>query len=585
MDSPEQIAFNFDAPAAERFDAQSELQKSHAPKTLSDLLLPPEDMREVISYINDDLAEQAVMRKAIGNNVVPFPPKHRGRKRGMQSIYVDDFHVKVNNQYYEKSTALGFDAMRQMVDHTPVLSGVILTRIRQINRFCQVQESGEGPGFAIRHIDREHQLTGDEHESIQLLQRFFTHNGWEFRPRARKRLKRDNFSQFMAKLVRDTLTLDAAAIETEMKRDRALGLDGLYAVDGGTIRLCSEDGYEGDDEIFALQVVQGVIRTAYTYEDLIYEPRNPRSDVLVAGYGMGEVELLVRVVTGFLNAMTLNIRGFSENSIPRGMLHLSGNYAEQDLNAFKRYWNAMVKGINNSWTLPVMVSKDQESRAAFENFGQEFNEMYFSKWMTFLTSIICAIYSMSPDEINFESFSASKSALSGNDTEEKLANSKDKGLRPLLSYFSTIFSDFVVAEFSDKYVFRWTGLDEEDEEQRWEAKKLAYTWNELRAAEGQDAVEGPMGDAPLNPSLIGPWSQMQQAEQPEDFGQPEDGADEEADADDRENGDFGEDTRERGDFGEASGGEEKGDEQDQGDGDPEQISKAFNLPPIFPISP
>ena len=28
----------------------------------------------------------------------------------------------------------------------------------------------------------------------------------------------------------------------------------LYAVDGSTIRLCTEDGYEGDDEIFALQV-------------------------------------------------------------------------------------------------------------------------------------------------------------------------------------------------------------------------------------------------------------------------------------------------------------------------------------------
>src|SRR5690606_737434 len=100
--------------------------------------------------------------------------------------------------------------------------------------------------------------------------------------------------------------MDAAPIETEFKRDRNLGIDGLYAVDGATIRLCTEEGYNGNDEIFALQVVQGQVRSAYTHDDLIYEPRNPRSDVLVAGYGMGEVELLVRVVTGFLNAMTLN---------------------------------------------------------------------------------------------------------------------------------------------------------------------------------------------------------------------------------------------------------------------------------------
>ena len=588
MDSTEQTAFNFNAPAAERFDAQSELQKSHAPSAFSDLL-PQDAVRDVIDFINDDLAQQQLMGKAIQNNVVPFAPKHRG-KGGMQSVFVDDFQVVINSEYYEKPSALGFDAMRTMVDQTPILSAVIMTRIRQINRFCRVQESGEGPGFAIRHVDRDHNLSASERESIQLLQGFFTHSGWEWKPRVRKRLHRDTFTQFMAKLVRDTLTLDAAAIETEFKRDRNLGIDGLYAVDGASIRLCTEDGYNGDDEIFALQVVQGQIRTAYTYDDLVYEPRNPRSDIMVAGYGLGEVELLVRTVTGFLNAMTLNIRGFSENSIPRGMLHLTGNYSEQDLRAFKRYWNAMVKGINNSWSLPVMVSKDHESRAAFENFGQEFNEMYFSKWMTFLTSIICAIYSMDPSEINFESFAASKSALSGSDTEEKLASSKDKGLRPLLSHFENIFSDFIVADFSDKYVFRWTGLDEEDSEKRWEAKKLSNTWNEMRASEGLDAVDGPMGDAPLNPSLIGPWLQMQQQEggEQEDFGQPEDGAEEEQPGEDeRDQGDFGDDTRESGDFGGDPGTEEE--EPDKASRSPEpdteQMSKAFGLPPIFPIEP
>src|SRR5690606_26466673 len=111
-------------------------------------------------------------------------------------------------------------------------------RIRQINRFCQINESGHGPGFAIRHVDRNHQLTEDEQQSIQLLQKFFQHCGWEWNPRRRKRLRRDSFSQFMAKLVRDTLTMDAAPIETEFKRDRNLGIDGLYAVDGATIRLC-----------------------------------------------------------------------------------------------------------------------------------------------------------------------------------------------------------------------------------------------------------------------------------------------------------------------------------------------------------
>ena len=73
----------------------------------------------------------------------------------------------------------------------------------------------------------------------------------------------------------------------------------MYAIDGATIRLCTEEGYRGDDEVFALQVVQGNIRAAYTYDDLIYVPRNPRTDVMVGGYGMSETELLIQTVTGF----------------------------------------------------------------------------------------------------------------------------------------------------------------------------------------------------------------------------------------------------------------------------------------------
>lgn len=524
-DSAAQVAFDQSAPQNEQTAALSELQKGAAPSVLSDLL-PNDAVRDVIAHINADYEDQA-LRKAINPNVVPFPSKRSEKgDRGMQSVLLDDWQLSIQGDYWERPSALGFDSLRMMVDQTPILNAVVMTRIRQVQRFCRVSEKNtDAPGFEIRHIDKRHQLENAELESIQLLNRFFSNCGWEFSPRKRKALRRDSFSQFMAKAVRDSLTLDSVGIETEWKRDKNLGLDGFYAVDGATIRLCTEQGYRGDDEMFALQVVQGRVSTAYTFEDLIYEPRNPRSDVRACGYGLPETELLIRVVTGFLNAMTYNIKGFDQNAIPKGMLHLSGNYTTDDITAFKRYWNSMVKGVNNQWSLPVMVSKDQESKASFEKFGVDYNEMYFSKWMTFLTSIICAIYGMSPQEINFDSFTGGNtSALSGSDTSEKLAASKDSGLRPVLSYFENLFTDYVAQEFSDKYVFRWTGLDPADADKKHEIRKMVLTVNEARAEEGYEAMDGPLGEAPLNPSLVGPWMQMtQQPEQPQDFGQPPDG--------------------------------------------------------------
>lgn len=507
-------AFNNDAPADERSQAMGEAQAAAMPSTVA-------DMMPVVQFMQQQMQEQEFQKALAKPNVIPFPSRAvKDNKPGMQSVWLNDTYGNAMGEWRERWSGITFDMLRGMVDQTPILSAVVMTRVRQVQRFMRANSGGTGPGFQIALKDQAAKLGADEQKTVALLQNFFTNNGWEANPRQRARLRRDNFSSFMAKSVRDTLTLDSAPIETEYKRNKALGLDGFYAVDGATIRLANEVGYQGEDEIFALQVVDGNIRAAYTYDDLIYVPRNPRTDVLVGGYGMSETELLVRVVTGFLNAFTYNTSYFDKNSIPKGLLHLSGDYDQNDLANFRRYWNAMVRGINNAWSLPVMVSKNQESKASFENFGVEVNEIMFAKWMTFLTSIICAIYGIAPDEINFESFTAGTSSLSGSDTEEKLVNSKDKGLRPLLSYYEDLFSDYIVSDFGDKYCFRWTGLDEEDPQTRWDKEKTTLTFNEARKARGLEEVKGEWGNAPLYQPLIGIYMQEQQANS-EDYGNPD----------------------------------------------------------------
>ena len=506
------------APADERNDALTSAQSAALPSSIMDML-------PLVEYMAQQREEEEFNKALRKPNVVPFPSQNAQTKnKGMQSVWLDDREIQILGDWYEKPSTFSFDMMRHMVDQTPILSAVVMTRIRQVKRFCRVQSNDRGPGFHICLKNQSGQkVNKKEQESIDALQGFISNCGWEANPRQRQRLKRDNFSGFMSKFIRDTLVLDSAPIETEFKRDRSLGLDGFYAVDGATLRLCSEDGYRGDDEIFALQVIQGNVRAAYTYDDLIYVPRNPRTDVCNGGYGMSEVELLVRTVTGFINAMTYNQKYFDSNSIPKGLLHLSGNYSQDDISSFKRYWNSMVKGINNSWALPVMVSKDQDSRATFEKFGVEANEIMFAKWMTFLTSIICAIYGIAPDEINFESFTAGSSSLSGSDTKEKLINSKDKGLRPLLAHCEDIISDYILAEFGDKYAFRFTGLDEKTPELEWQEEVATSTWDELRQRRNKQPIGGLLGDAPTNQAMIPVYLQSQQpdpSQQPEQPGQP-----------------------------------------------------------------
>jgi Phage portal protein len=513
-DNQIKTAFDPSAPADERFDAQSEAFQQHAPKALSDLVLPPEDLRPVIDWINNDFEDQAFAKAQQGANVIQFPGgrPQKDKKAGPRSVFLDDLQLLIHGEWYEKPGVLSPESLRTMIQQTPILSAILMTRVRQVGRFARVQEQDRGPGFTFRHADRDHELTASDQKAINELQLFFQHCGFEPDARKRRALKRDCFQHFMAKLVRDSLTLDMTAIETETKRDRKLGVDGLYALDAGTIRLVDEEGYRGDDSIIALQVVNGMVRTAYSAQDLIVECRNPRSDLVIGGYGLSETEILIKVVTGLLNVLNLNSDYFNKNSFPPGVLHLCGNFSNQDLSAFKRYWRAMVNGgggVGSSrFAIPVMTSKDQESKASFEKFGVDVDDMLFGKFVTFLTSIACAVYGMDPAEISFESFSAGRSPLSGSDTEQKLASSMDKGLRPLLSYFEDLFTDYVSSSFGP-WVFRWTGLDEEDEQVREERAKLVLTVNEVRAIEGYEKLDGPLGDAPVNQSLVGPWMQLQ----------------------------------------------------------------------------
>lgn len=517
------VANDPSAPTAERHDAEVEFRKSHGTADLAAELFPSAEMEPVIARIQDIMAEQDLNKAARGNLIVgPWAKKRQ--TDGAQSVTLDDFQIQTQGPYWDRPGILGFDSMRAMVEQTPILNSIVLTRIRQVNRFCRPRMGNTGPGFVIEHVDPSVELNDEQQKSVQLLQRFMINGGWETDPRRRKRLKRDPFSRFMAKSVRDTLTLDAAPIETEFKRDVNLGIDGFYALDGATIRLCTEQGYEGDDEVFALQVIQGNIRTAYTYNDLVYEVRNPRTDVTACGYGYSETEMLIRIVTYLLNAMTFNGSFFDSNSIPRGILQLYGAYDPSDIAAMKRQWNAMCRGIQNSHNLPLLISKDQESGANFTEVGGQLDEMAFAKWMTFLTAIACAIYGTAPEEISMESFATTSRGLGGNDTEEKLVSANDKGLAPLLGFYEDVFSDFILQPFSPQYMFRFKGLDDEDGKQRFERQKLTQTWNEMRAVDGMDPIEGPMGDAPLNPVLSSLWAaenDVGQPEQPEeDFGDP-----------------------------------------------------------------
>jgi hypothetical protein len=111
-----------------------------------------------------------------------------------------------------------------------------------------------------------------------------------------------------------------------------------------------------------------------------------------------------------------------------------------------------------------------------------------------------------------EGFTPNKSSLSGDDTVEKLASAKDKGLYPLLKDASSFISDEILYPFTNRIVLEFTGLDSVNSEERFQEKIRMMTVNERRAMYDMPAHPlGWFGDLPADESLLSAEFQRLQA--------------------------------------------------------------------------
>ena len=522
MDLPDKARASEDprTPEDERHDINAELFQEFR----NDLaIIPREALIELHQeFLSSDFGKSVPTFSAFQR---PYRGKYK-RDKHKSYLYIDELGIVAGGAmqpWVEKSTTHAFEVLKAMVEHTSILNAVIATRIRQIQPFLRPHERhAEHPmGFEIRPKDKglSDKLTEDEKKISEDIQCFIMNCGDERDPRKRDWVhRRSNLGTFIAKSVRDTLTMDACPIETEMTRN-GQRLSGFYAIPGETIRLAHEEGYSGDDQIIAVQIYEDQVVATYEPTDLIYPIRNPRTDIQSARYGYAETEQFVRIVTGFINALNYNMAGFDRNNIPRGFLTMFGNFDHSQLNDFKRRWTSLLNGAARRWSFPVMASQDKEAGANWTPIDVGFDEMHFAKWMSFLVSVICAIYSIAPEEINFDSFTSRQSTpLGGEDTSEKLAASRDKGLEPLIAWYECLFNEYVIPLIHPDYELRFVGLHSEDEEWLRSIKEKTSTYNEMRKLRGEDEFEDEvLGNAPMDPNLLPLYMQQLQQEEMADI--------------------------------------------------------------------
>jgi hypothetical protein len=115
----------------------------------------------------------------------------------------------------------------------------------------------------------------------------------------------------------------------------------------------------------AVQLVQGMPISAFSHWDMIYDVRNPRADLNAMGYGYSELEQMIRVLTGYYNAINFNHAGMDKNSLPRGFVTVFGAYNDRAARDFERRMKTMLRAASNRWEVPIMlVDLDQDYECA-----------------------------------------------------------------------------------------------------------------------------------------------------------------------------------------------------------------------------
>lgn len=403
---------------------------------------------------------------------------------------------------YNPKPGIPFSGLRYLARRIEIVQAILRQRQRQLQAFCEPAKLDSEPGWMLGPANQDAELGDDHKEFLEWLQKFLLCGGRRFDPLGRRMGGRDDFKTFLTKLAGDSLTLDHAAIETVPLRG-ALGLDSFFLRDSGTFYFAADNLQETG--VYAYQDMPMGEQLSFGFDELAILQRNPQTELEWCGYGYGELEAGLDTISTVLSAFAYTREGLDNNAIPRGILLVSGNYDPIAWQQFQTAWQARVRGAANAHSLPVMRSQSQQGSVQYVQTGAPVSEMAFAKWISLQIAILTSLYGMDPTEIGMESFSAGgASSLSGSDTKERMAASRDKGLGPFLKHVSAAISDHILSRFTTTpwIRFRFTGLNAQDEATAEAERSRLATVDELRGKHGMKPHPLPwIGALPADQSM------------------------------------------------------------------------------------
>lgn len=233
-----------------------------------------------------------------------------------------DYPVAINTVWTPKGegseTGISFGQLRTLADASDLVRLAIETRKDQMGRL----------EWLIAPRDQTKDASGDPR--VQQLTDFLQSPD-----------KEHDWSTWLRMLLEDCLVLDAATVYP--RATRGGGVYSLDLMDGSMFkRLIGNDGRMpiAPDPAYQ-QVIKGMPAVNYSRDELLYIPRNPRTNRL---YGYSPVEQIIVTVNILLRRQLHKLQYYTEGSAPDLMLAVPENWNPDQIKQMQNYFDALLAG-------------------------------------------------------------------------------------------------------------------------------------------------------------------------------------------------------------------------------------------------
>lgn len=407
----------------------------------------------------------------------PLPPMAPPSVSGRQFDYPNGYNLVTQPRAYEPTT---FHQLRGLADAYDLLRLVIETRKDQIARL----------NWTIRPRNAVH--AGMSSPRADAIRDFLAYPDREHA-----------WDAWLRMLLEDLLVIDAPALYPRL--DNAGRLYALEPIDGATIKRVLDDA--GRTPLPPApayqQVLKGLPAIDYTADELLYLPRNPRTNRV---YGFSPVEQVAMTVNIALRRQLHQLQYYTEGTVPEALIGVPETWTPDQIAQFQNYWDALLTDDTASRRharfVPATISKSfvQTKEAALKDA--------YDEW---LARIVCYAFSV-PSQWAINQMNRATA-----ETAQQEAD--DEGLTPLLAWVKGALDRILRQHFAAPDLeFHW--LLEEDEDSLAQAQTDQIylsagvkSINEVRAEQGLAPVKG--GELPLiNGAGLMPLDQVGKASAP-----------------------------------------------------------------------